>query len=143
MSVVDLRFLFFQRKLSLVSLSDSIVTEAFDVKKFWAMKWEKIIASIRHDYELLYAAAHRETVVYYEKKMVEVQEEVKQAIIVQTSFCQEFGMKQFEIALQTLQIEYEETQKMYAYEEEIYLKLEAAHCKWSLITRSSLFLFSS
>jgi hypothetical protein len=101
----------------------------FDVKQFWALKKEKIIGNIRHDYELLYASIHRETVVYYEKKMEEVQVEVKQAKVEQTNYYQQIEIKQREIIQQTLQLEYEEAQKMYAYEKEFLTKLEVMHCK--------------
>jgi hypothetical protein len=126
-------FCSFQRKLYLASLSDSFSMEVFDVKQFWALKWEKIIANIRHDYELLYASIDREITVYFEKKMEEVKVDVKQAKVEQTHYYQA-EMKQKEIIQQTLRAQDAEAQKMYAYEKEIRIKLEATYCKWNLIT---------
>jgi hypothetical protein len=101
----------------------------FDVKQFWALKKEKIIGNIRHDYELLYASIHQETIVYYEKKMEEVQVEVEQAKVEQINYSQQIEVKQWKIIQQTLQLEYEEAHKMYAYEKELLTKLEVMHCK--------------
>jgi hypothetical protein len=115
--------------------------ETFDVKQFWTLKWEKIIKNIRHDYELLYASVHRETVAYYEKKTKEVQAEVEQAKVQQIKYYQEVESKKLEIIQQTLQSQHEEMQKMYIYEKELQIKLEVTSCKWNLIShRRLLFL---
>lgn len=103
--------------------------EVFDVKQYCPLKWEKIIANIRHDYELLYASIYHELVVYYEKKLEEVQAEAEQAKIEHTNYYEEIEMKKLEIVQHTLQLEHEEAQKMYAYEKDILMKLEATHCK--------------
>jgi hypothetical protein len=108
--------------------------EIFDVKQFWALKWEKIIANIRHDYELLYASIHRETIAYYEKKMKEVQGEVEQAKIDQTKYYQEVEINKLEIIQQAFQSEHEEMQQIYAYEQENLIKLQATYCRWNLIS---------
>jgi hypothetical protein len=107
--------------------------ETFDVKQFWALKWEKIIANIRHDYELLYASIHRETVAYYEKKMKEVEVEVEQVKVEKTKYYQEVEIKNLEIIQQRFQSEHEEMQQIYAYEKENLIKLEAMYCKRNLI----------
>jgi len=132
-------FCSFQREPFLLSLSDSVSIEMFDVKQFWALKWEKIIANIRHDYELLYASIHQETVAYYERKTKEVQVEVEQAYVEQTKYYQEFEINKLQIIQQTLQREHEEMQQIYAYEKENQMKLEATYCKWNMISRSRLF----
>jgi hypothetical protein len=103
--------------------------ETFDVKQFWAMKWEKIIANIRHDYELLYASTHCETVTYYENKMEEAQFQVERVKLERTKYYQETEMKRLEIVQRMLRLEHEEAQKMHVYEKELRIKLEAMYCK--------------
>jgi hypothetical protein len=117
--------------------------EVFDMKQFEDLKWKKIIENIRHDYELLYASVHRETTVYYEKKMEEVQVEFEQAHVEQITNYQKMEMKRIEMIEQTLQLEHEETLQMYAYEKEILTKLEATHCKSNLITCSRTYFLSA
>jgi hypothetical protein len=128
-------FCSFQREPFLLYLSDSFSMEMFDVKQFWALKWEKIIANIRHDYELLYASIHRETIAYYEKKTKEVQVEFEQVKVEQTKYYREVEIKKLEIIQQTFQLEHKEMQQIYAYEKENLIKLEATYCKWNLISR--------
>lgn len=79
---------------------------------------------IRHDFELLYATFYREMTSYYEKKTVEMQTDVEQALHYQQIEIKELAMSQ-----QTLQVEYEQVQKSFSYEQEILIRLEATYCK--------------
>ncbi|UJR13202.1 hypothetical protein I4U23_000224 [Adineta vaga] len=101
------------------------VNEVFDVKQFWNFNWEKMIANIRHDYELLYANIYRETNYYYEKKMEEVQIAFEKIELEQKTYYQEIERAFIASMQRRFQLEYEELQQAYIYEKNLQIKLEA------------------
>ena len=103
--------------------------EVFDAKAYWAMQWEKLIANIRHDYELLYSLMNKETITYYEKKVREVEEELKQAKSEQTHYDYQIEMKKLEMVQKISKLHIEEAHKTWVHEKEVLKKLEAMNCK--------------
>ncbi|CAF1276542.1 unnamed protein product [Rotaria magnacalcarata] len=95
-----------------------------DVKQFWASELDKVVKSIRRDFEQLYGTFNREMTVYYKTQLEELQIEVEQA-----SHYQSTDVETYTLSQQTLQAEYEKVHKIYSYEKESYVKLEATYVK--------------
>ncbi|CAF1616558.1 unnamed protein product, partial [Adineta ricciae] len=104
--------------------TNSFTAAVFDVKQYWTVKSEKILANIRHDYELLYASIYQEINTYYEKRMKEVQISFEQISVEQKKYYQEIESTIIKAMQERFQIEYEEVQQMYIKEKELKLKLE-------------------
>ncbi|CAF2952940.1 unnamed protein product [Rotaria sp. Silwood2] len=109
----------------------SVSVNTFDVKQFWAMELDKVIKSIRRDFEQLYSTFHHDMTVHYNTQLDELKTEIEQ-----TSRYQSTEVDTYSANLQTLQIDYEKVQKSYSYEKEIIMKLEATHSKFEMEFRS-------
>ncbi|CAF3506013.1 unnamed protein product [Rotaria socialis] len=95
-----------------------------DVKQFWTSELDKVVKSIRRDFEQLYGTFNREMAGYYKTQLEELQIEVEQA-----SHYQSTDVETYTLSQQTLQVEYEKVHKIYSYEKENYMKLEATYAK--------------
>lgn len=92
--------------------------------KEWSFDSDTYVKRIRYDFEQLYATIYNEMVAHYEVKIVEAQEEVKQAFQYQQQVVEEITMSQ-----QMLQVEYEEVQTSFSYEKKMLTEFEATYCK--------------
>ncbi len=94
------------------------------MEQFWSLELDRCVKKIRCDFELLYAAFYREMVSYHETKMKGLETAVEQA-----SYYQQIEIEELAMSHQTLQVEYEQVQKSFSYEQEIRISLEATCCK--------------
>ncbi|CAF1596034.1 unnamed protein product [Rotaria sp. Silwood1] len=110
----------------------SVSGGTFDVKQFWALELDKVIKSIRRDFEQLYGTFQRDMTVYYNTQLDELAAEIEQTLRYQSTEIQTFST-----SLQTLQVEYEKVQKTYLYEKDVIMKLESTYSQSELQLRST------
>jgi hypothetical protein len=97
------------------------------VKQFGTLELDKIVKKIRRDFEVYYATIYRDMAALYERKIAEIEPDIKQAL-----HYQQIEMEEFAMILQTQQMEYKEVQKSLSYEKEIHIKIETTYCKFNI-----------
>ncbi|CAF4881363.1 unnamed protein product [Rotaria sp. Silwood1] len=72
----------------------SVSGGTFDVKQFWALELDKVIKSIRRDFEQLYGTFQRDMTVYYNTQLDELATEIEQALRYQSTEIQTFSTRE-------------------------------------------------
>ncbi len=91
--------------------------------QFGTLELDKIVKKIHRDFEAYYATIYRDMAASYEKKIAEIEPDIKQEL-----HFQQMEMEELAMILEAQQMEYKEVQKNLSYEKELHTKIEATYC---------------
>lgn len=103
---------------------EGVSFETIDLREFWSIELDKYVKKIRRDFEQLYGKIYYEMTEHYNTKMIEIETDVKQAF-----HYQQIELEELAINRQMLQVQYDEVQASFVYEQKIFIEFEATYCK--------------